>query len=123
MHRLRVLGDGWRALPCLIAVKRRENRETVTVSISRRRPLLACYERPQLAHIIEPFQCVYPPNDLVSPLSAQHWRHQGPRLFVHPLGAQWILPRARRITREVADGVAVSERYLHEPAAPRGGIH
>jgi len=31
--------------------------------------LLACQERPQLAHIIEPFQGVYPPNDLVSPLS------------------------------------------------------
>src|SRR5215472_1155838 len=99
------------------------NRETVPRAFLGGRLLLGREERPQLAHIIEPFQCVYPPNDLISPLSAQHRRHKGPRLFVHPLGAQWILLRARRMACEVADGVPVSERYLDEPAAPRGGIH
>jgi hypothetical protein len=59
-----------------------------------------------------------PVRSVGPPLSAQPRRHQGPRLFVHPLGAQWVLLRARRMAGEVAYGVAASERYLHQPASP-----
>src|SRR5436190_22076414 len=70
--------------------------------------LLTCQERPQLAHFVELFQCVYPPNDLLGALGTQHRRHQGARLFVQPLGVQRILLRAGGMAREVTDGLAVS---------------
>src|SRR5580704_9949372 len=84
---------------------------------------LARQERLQRANLVELFQSADPPNDFLCSLGPEHRRHQGPRLFVHPLGGERILLRARGMAREATDGAAVAQRHLHEPAARRGGVH